>query len=834
LSLGASAARPACRRLAGPAWLIVAAALSLLAGCPGDLGGAGHGALDPTRSAAQIDLRQLDARPRLTLIARDGDPAPALVVAVVAQTGATWNTALAALLEQRLSAAGHSVESRADALGFRLDYTPPTTDSVAEFFLALARAAASPVGRNDPALPLVADRLAALTRQPLDHPSQSPIAACSGQLGILASVGTPKLTTANGLAALEAARRRALVIERSSIAAVGPVSFTGEVVTALQASEGWQNGTAAGPQWPSGEHHGAYLSADLPQGRAQLDIAMRTPSALRAVSAVKRAAQPASPLKLKLAATDPAWQMEQLRATAHAHGGCVHLRLGAAAAGFSDSLLRPAARQAAMALPDSATRVARLVAAEFELGLDQPPTPFDVTGEIIGAADPHEAAARAAWWALSAGDAAQQQPVLATALAVSAHGKEPLPLTDEQLDVRYRTAMGEQPGAPLGAGIGERRLAVERGQGELWLLVASPCALAQEGSWDAGRTALVALTAAAEAGSQHGVTIEPWVTPDGVGLIAHGGLARDDEPPAALARRVGAAAGQALLGLSTVDQSFGRAKGTLLAMLGRDGASGYWALAEAVAPNHPVWLAPWGSPERQLGVTAEDVLERWRELLHAPLRIAVLGNADLAQAELAASQVDRWLLSDARSRPCSETPALEPARPGRHPIPPSPSPLGQLLLAVPLSKSDSAQSGLAPQLVAALQGDQGLLRRQLPHWPSVSARLLGGAAAPALVIEVRAPRKALSTAQARVTKLLVALSAGGLSEADRKRAHASTRDEWLARHRRPAERLANLWRGVPMAEVEWDEPSEAQWRAWLSKTLRASRLVVVTDDKDAP
>jgi len=768
----------------------------------------------------------------LSLIARDGDPTPALVVAVVAQAGSAWNTALAALVEQRLSAAGHPVDSRADALGFRLHYPLPTPASVPDFFEALARALASPVSRDSQALPLVRKRLAALRRQPLDAPAQAPLAACSGQLGMVAKEPLPELTTARQVAALDAVRRRALVVERSSIAVVGPTSLTSQVVAALQASEGWQNGTAASAQWPTDEQHGAYLSADLPRGQARLDITIRTPSALGAVGAVKRASLSTSPLTLKLAATDPAWQVAALHATAHPQGGCVHLRLTAEAAGLSDMVSRQEAGQAAAALPSSASRVTRLVASEIELALRQPPDPFDVTAEIIGAADPQEAAARAAWWALSRSDGTERHPVVSSALAVSAHGKEPPPLTGEQLDARYRTSMGEQPKAGIDGTIGERRLAVERGQGELWLLVASPCALAQESSWNAGRTALVALTAAASAAAQQDVTIEPWVTPDGVGLMAHGGLLRGDEPPAALARRVGTAAGKALLALSTSDNRFGRAKGTLLEMLERDGTAGYSVFAEAAVPNHPAWLAPWGAPDRQLGATAEDVRERWRELLRAPMRIAVLANADLDQAEVAASHVDRWLLAAARSRPCNETPAAAPPRPGRHSLPPSSSPLGQLLVGVTLGISEPDETGLAEVLVGALQGDDGVLRRHLPDLPSVSAQLLGNPLARALVIEIWAPRRALPAAHETLIKALAQLAAKGLDGADRTRGQTLARNQWLTRHRHPAERLASLWRGEPMAQAKWNEPSEARWRDWLAKTLRAERQIVVIEEQD--
>src|SRR4051812_23576465 len=54
----------------------------------------------------RIERRTLDARPRLTLVSRDGDPTPAVVVAVATDLGPVLTTGLAAVVEARLTAAG--------------------------------------------------------------------------------------------------------------------------------------------------------------------------------------------------------------------------------------------------------------------------------------------------------------------------------------------------------------------------------------------------------------------------------------------------------------------------------------------------------------------------------------------------------------------------------------------------------------------------------------------------------------------------------------------------------------------------------------------------------
>ena len=103
----------------------------------------------------------------------------------------------------------------------------------------------------------------------------------------------------------------------------------------------------------------------------------------------------------------------------------------------------------------------------------------------------------------------------------------------------------------------------------------------------------------------------------------------------------------------------------------------------------------------------------------------------------------------------------------------------------------------------------------------------------AIVIEIRAPRSKLPAARERVIKLLAGLAAHGLDAADRKRGRVLARQQWQERHADPAERLASLWRGEPPGQAKWEQPSEARWRGWLAKTLRADRLIIVTEEQDA-
>src|SRR5690606_9899412 len=57
----------------------------------------------------------------------------------------------------------------------------------------------------------------------------------------------------------------------------------------------------------------------------------------------------------------------------------------------------------------------------------------------------------------------------------------------------------------------------ETGQAAIWAVLASPCGTLPESADEAGLRALTVSTLARDFDGQHGVTLEPWVSPTGVG-----------------------------------------------------------------------------------------------------------------------------------------------------------------------------------------------------------------------------------------------------------------------------------------------------------------------------
>src|SRR6185436_18062044 len=180
------------------------------------------------------------------------------------------------------------------------------------------------------------------------------------------------------------------------------------------------------------------------------------------------------------------------------------------------------------------------------------------TRQILGGTDPREAAARGAWWALSTG-AAGVPDRWATVLALppSAELRPGTPSPDPTRQ-RFEAELSRALAAGA-APVSEKRLAIEQGQGEIWLLAASPCGVTDEGVEDAGGTALAAVAAVHARREEDGISVEPWITQDGIGVLAHAPLRGASDPPAELARRVADAAGRTLAAASISAESLATA-----------------------------------------------------------------------------------------------------------------------------------------------------------------------------------------------------------------------------------------------------------------------------------
>jgi hypothetical protein len=768
-------------------------------------------------ASGRIEVRAGGERPRLTLVTRDGDPYPALAVVAANDAGAVASAALAGLVEARLTAAGFSVEARVDRNAFRLAWAA-APERMASFLAALSSAFARPVAAGAPELAAVGKRLASLRQAALDAPEAVPIAACTGRLGVLASEPVPDAASARGAAEVEAMRRAWLHTGAVSLAGVGPASFTRGVDLTWAASAGWARGAAPVDAAPVADSSGVHVSASLQRRTARISAAVRVGDGRAAVAAAERLGAADSPLAARLGTLGASWKLREVVGTARPRGGCVAVTIEGGQLPASPGLEQDAARAAAM------------IRHEMRVELAAGAEPTVAARQILGAAEPGEAAARAAWWSLAGSAPAAERWATTLAVGPSAElGPRGSPEENAVTAAMTPRFVAELSRALAGGGAAtEKRIVLEQGQGAVWMLLASPCGVGDEGADDAGMTALAAAAAVrSRRGKERDVQLEPWVSADGIGVLAYAAPRDGRETPDALARRVGDALGRAVSAPGIDVEALATARAATLthleSSLGRQGIAGD-ALAAALSPAHPSAFDPFGSWARVAGGGMEALRLRWQALAAGPLRLAVLANAGQAQGAAAGAAVDRWL---SPRRPGATCPADDSPAPrgGRQEVrlPPD-TPLAQALFAAPLPPG--ASSELAELTAAALDGERGLLASALPAslGATATARLRGGGRRRALVIDVRAPAESLAATQTELRALLGRLPQVS-SDADIARASAALGARTTRARSHPRQRLVDAWRGAPRRATV--RPTLAAWRAFLAETLRDDALVVI-------
>ena len=789
---------------------------------------------------ATIAVEKKDAYPSVVRIVREGDPRPAVAMVVTTGAGSYVSAALAALIEARLARTGFSaVDSRADRDSFRVRSLVESPARATEF-VGLARASlAARVTAGGAELSLVARRVAALRRHPLDAPIAQAVARCTGELGALPGEIAIDATTNDGVAQLEAARAAVYGAAHVAFAAVGASPVAEAVAAAAHRGEMWPRGTTSESAPPEGDQFGVYVAPDRPVGTARLIVAVPTKNADTAAALSRRAGEPDGPLVVRLRALAVPFRVVETRATARPHGGCLAVTL---------ETTRPTP---AALVEDGAALAATLTRQELDLirssSGDSSAEP-GAAGWPLGpaartavrlASDPRDAAELGGLWSLSTPAPVHEKAPYTVALAIpqpNADAREPsLESIAPPPIVRRFTAAIEKAAAAWNAPAIERVGRTERGQGELWLAVASPCGALAEGNGDPGTTALALMTALAmQPPNARGVTLEPWVAPDGVGVVAHAARA-PGESTQALTARVAEEAGRVLVSAPFSAGALTTARGLLLNRVG-DGVApegrAMSALAGALAPGHPSWLAPFGAWEELASAGVDATSIRWSTLAAGPLRLAVLANESEDQLDLAARTVDRWLVRGmdvGRACPPVEPPGAPKSGTVQVALPSSPSPLWQALLGFPVPPHGTMEGAFGELTLAGLSGSEGWLARATGAASlaaTAQARLVGGPRVAALVIDVRAPEATLDAAIAQVRALLQRLRQGAITSADFERSQTQ-RDRWeLEASLDPRRRLIALWR-EPRPPPPAAPLSLEGWRAWAANTLSDEKLAVV-------
>lgn len=764
-------------------------------------------------------------RPRLERVIREGDTWGAVAIAVstdgiAEDRGALVGVALAALVEGRLAARGVDVTAVGGWSGWRLRALAGSPSEASRIVDAVREALLAPVAADEPALAAVTRKAEALARRPLADRALVDTARCTGEAFGMGEDAAPTAVE------VESWRAAAHGVGRVGIAVTGESPFAAAVAGALERGASWPRATPIVPSpWPGADARPVVYEAsgEIPPGAARVIVTARTASAERAVGVAPALGDPRGALASRLAALEAPARIRSVVGTAHVDGGCVAMTLDLDARDLASAASAPARIATAAALARQA------LAVEIEDGTASP----DLAGELTRrAADPRDAAERAAWWSLAGKrkDVVDGEPRLALTVGVAAARDSAGPVGADAIrsEIDRATFAWHAP-------VVEARTSVERGQGEAWLLLASTCGTFPEGARDAGLGAAVAVAAAAQADDDAGgARVEPFVTAEGVGILIHG-PARAGESPQEHARRLADVAGRAFAAVELDPPRIPHARAILLARASETDARVLGALGGELAPGHPSWLVPEGTMLGLSSTSDDAVASRAAAVRGGPLRVAVIANSDGAQAGAAVRAVDRWIARrPGEARVCPSTPAIAAARAGTYAVDLPMGAASEAFVTLPLQRDDLTTRTVASWIAAALDGPDGLLERSLgaarggrpgdtPLAHAWSAGVLGPAQAPALVIRVAAADGSLDACVAQIRALLDRIRQGALRDTDRARAEALLTRARLGSGLDPRERIVDLWRGQAPSPA----PSLEDLRLFASASVRDEDLVIV-------
>lgn len=723
-----------------------------------------------------IERVELAERPALTLVARAGDPRGAVAFVAAHSRGAALSLGLLSVLRARLEARGiGAFEARAHGLGFEIAQAVSDETEVTRFVKAVRAALSEAVHTSDPALARAQREVEALRALTFAGPGEASVSACSGELGFERNEKALDLASAEGANALEATRVAVFRAHAAAFAALGSTAVLDSATRAVGGDSAWPAGDPDDDAWPEADA----LFVDNGNGPRRLSMALRASNIEAVLGAGLALGSTNSPLSERLEALSPPWRIERASAVARLRGACLRIDL---AAPKGDPA--PSAEEIARAAAVTELSVQEL--------LDQA-EPFALDESVLRPSHPLRAAGVAAWRALlhDAGDAKSR-----SVIAFLAEPRDSVAVAEIEKALTLLRTRRAHPSLDVS-------FRPEAGQGELWMLLASPCGTSAEATNDAGASSL-ALRAIALRGAAEDVQLEPWVTSDGVGLLAH--APRRDARESALeqADRVAAVLGRAI-GRRLGGAEVGAARTQLLSELGGRPFAGWSALLDGLAPGHASWLEPRGS-WASVSELSTDELERTRRyLLAGPLRLSVLANRGEAQAANAARTLESWLLPVRGNMAQCAALRAEPPRHGESRLLQNGGALEGAYVGVVLAESGAAGARAAELAELLLNQPNGLLQRALTPraaGASATARALGGFRRPSLVVEIRAMPEQLGEAIAAVRVALDELGRGQLRPEDVSQASARLAERDAEAHFDPRRRIVDLFRGAGPAKIE--------------------------------
>jgi hypothetical protein len=720
------------------------------------------------------------------LVERDGDPERGVALAVYVPSSASAALALSMLVEARVRDAGvESVAVHASASGFIMHTLSLAPEDVRRFIQVANAALIAPVTAAD--IERVTTHWRAAPPRQAAAASEAAVARCSGEL--ILGPDAEALASVPARLALWLASVRA---DDAAFAVVGTREYLDAGTDALRDSVPWTRlGTTAGLRF-AGELAGAQPT---PTGQQNLSVALWGFPAAAAVASAERLGERDSLLAVRLAAGFPPWRVWRVASNLSRGGACLRVDLQAAGAPPSLGAVATSAQNAIDELEYTLARVK--------------PGPWAVAKQVLIMEGPDQAAAVAAWQAVTAAvtpaadiPAAETPPPEPSPLRMVHYSG---PLAEGVNAERVARGLAAPPGATLPSL--ELRRVLEAGQGQFWMLLATPCGTSAEDGVSAGGLALSLHAAALSHDTALGVTLEPWLSVDGMGIVAHSGPATPYESAGAQGERVAEALARAVLAAGPSPESIAASRETLLLELPSGPAPGLSLALRQTTANHPSYLDARGTWASLTAISARSVqLERER-FVRSKLRLASLGNHDDGQIESAERRLSSLLRSvDPGPVECPPRGAVA-STPGKYLIDAPDVRDADAVVAVPLPPSPGGPSEEARWTEWLMNRPGGWLQQALQRPGLVStarAQALGGGSAAVLVIQIHAVDDKHEEAVAQVRGLLARLRAGAANAADVRSARDHLAQLEASRRLNPRGRLVDLWYGArrPQATLE--------------------------------
>ncbi len=587
----------------------------------------------PVLESDAVELVEVPDRPTLQIVRRKGDPRPGLGVAVFPEGGSVETVALTALFRARLARASIQASFQPNSLATVFVVHPEYEGGLKALLKALYTLLHTEVTAEEvESLRLSQHWDALLNGASLE---ESPVGLCAGELGAegeaLLRDGIPG---SNRTGWLEQVRKRAVTARRLAFSAVGDEQLARAVVALHELP--WEAGARLDDSWD-----GTFSTRVLPlQGARELRVALRLADSKGALAAARALRQSAHPIHARLSGVSSSYALSDVGVTLRPAGACVSTRLV-----LGEQVEAPSTEQLAA--------VALLISQEIEGTLAQSWSEEERSLALIEPQTVDETAALAAWAAVrSTLTGAKSARLVEYRGATSSSGPNTKQLTEA-------IQSAEESWAQQKLELLQRD---ERGQPQLYMMLASPCGTSAEASSETGLRALTVRTLAKQFTGTRGVQLAPYVQPHGVGLVAHGAKMRgesSDEHAARLARTLAGA----LSGRDVDGRVVAEARAEQLKAIGSDPGE---ALILSIFGGDAVSaLAPQGNENVVSTLSTYDVERSREELAQEPLRLAVLNNSAPGQSVVAERSISQWLASERQhTRPCS-TEGSSPAKPGQ-------------------------------------------------------------------------------------------------------------------------------------------------------------------------